>query len=62
MPIEIKELHIRVAVNTPSAASQPAGSVRQAPSQQADAGKKKDELIAECIEQILQIMENKNER
>lgn len=63
MPIEIKELHIRVAVNTPSAAPQTAGSIqRPAAADQAQSGKKKDEMIAECIEQVLQIMENKNER
>lgn len=63
MPIEIKELHIRVAVNTPSAAQQAGGGAqRPAPMRPEDQGKKKEEMMTECIEQVLQILENKTER
>ncbi|WP_341328756.1 DUF5908 family protein [Methylotuvimicrobium sp. KM2] len=62
MPIEIKELHIKVTVNPPEA-----GSLRQ---ESGNAGKggsaekpvDKDALIAECVEQVLQILQNKAER
>ncbi len=56
MPVEIKELHIRVAVDTPplrrpQAASSLGGGVAD-----------KDAIIAECVEQVLQIMQSKRDR
>jgi len=64
MPIEIKELHIRVSVNaTPG--GQPAGQQATAGgSSSSDAGRGEDHdaLIAECVEQVLQILQNKMER
>ena len=58
MPIEIRELNIRVSVNqnpqeqgaeqTASVAGQPMPD--------------KDTLIAECVEQIMEILHNKEER
>ena len=59
MPIEIKELHIRVAVDaTPSG---PAPAV-QAPAGKPAAGSDKDAIVAECVEQVLQIMQSRRER
>ncbi len=65
MPIEIKELHIRVAVNTAgdkrqSGPSEGGGSV-------ARGGPALDEtvqnaLVAECVEQVLEILQQKDER
>ena len=52
MPIEIKELHIKVAVN-----STPHSGGAGVP--QSDA---RDALVAECVEQVLQILQNKAER
>jgi hypothetical protein len=62
MPIEIKELHIRVAVNTPSG-EQSAGAPTAA-DRSADMGTEeaKEALVAECVEQVLQIMRHKTER
>ncbi|HBA65076.1 MAG: hypothetical protein CVV06_00835 [Gammaproteobacteria bacterium HGW-Gammaproteobacteria-10] len=62
MPIEIKELHIKVTVNPPEE-----GSLRHEPDnggRGGSAGKPvdKDALIAECVEQVLQILQNKTER
>ena len=59
MPIEIKELHIRVAVN--------AASVKQTPMAQSTPGVvgdgvDKDALVAECVEQVFKIMQTKKER
>jgi hypothetical protein len=53
MPIEIKELHIRVALNAATAAATGAKTGGD------DA---KDALVAECVEQVLQILQNKAER
>lgn len=51
MPIEIKELHIRVALTT-----------SPAPPPSAGGGADKDAIVSECIEQVLQILQNKAER
>jgi Family of unknown function (DUF5908) len=60
MPIEIKELHIKVTVN----ASQ--GGTPTASAQTADSGAApatdKDDIVAECVEQVMQIIKEKMER
>jgi hypothetical protein len=63
MPIEIKELHIRVTLNAtpePASGQQPPNSARQPPvgEQAADT----DAIIAECVEQVLEILQRKAER
>lgn len=51
MPIEIKELHIKINVNEGSKAAAP-----QAP-------KSKDQdAVGECVEQVMKIIERKKER
>jgi hypothetical protein len=59
MPIEIKELNIRINVNQ----NQPE---QDAPPQQATAqtagNNNKEEIIAECIEQVMDILKNKMDR
>lgn len=61
MPIEIKELHIRVIVN-----ATPEGkvSVGQPVDNRSvgDKGGDKEAVVAECVEQVLQILQNKQER
>jgi hypothetical protein len=52
MPIEIKELHIKINVNE---GSKPAASLS------APKGKS-DDAVAECVEQVLKIIERKKER
>lgn len=64
MAIEIKELHIRVAVNTPQR-GQPAGGQTAAVSASntgGDGDDERDTIVAECVEQVLQILQNKMER
>jgi hypothetical protein len=61
MPIEIKELHIRIAVNA-SPGGQPAGAPTVAAGGGAMGEDAKDALVAECVEQVLQILQNKTER
>ncbi|NJO16397.1 MAG: hypothetical protein HC877_11815 [Thioploca sp.] len=60
MPIEIKELHIRVAVNTSQNGQSPGGPA--AVSGAAGIDDTKESLVAECVEQVLRILENKTER
>jgi hypothetical protein len=57
MPIEIKELHVRVSVTAPAAGDRPAG----APDPVADAGGRQS-LVAECVEQVLQVLRDQRER
>ena len=62
MPIEIRELHIRVAVN-----ATPASTARGGPSAPSTNGGRADmgeveELVAECVERVLQILQSREER
>ena len=56
MPLEIRELHIRVNVNQP----QPGAAAEN--NAEDDNGKDKDALINQCIEEVMDILKNKNER
>lgn len=58
MPLEIRELHIRVNVNQPQ-------SEEAKPAVSADDTKLNDDkeaLIQQCIEQVMEIFNTKNER
>lgn len=57
MPIEIKELHIRVAVNA-EPGKQAAAPGAPAPG----AAEDKDAIVAECVEQVLDIIQSRTER
>lgn len=57
MPIEIKELHIRVTVNT-----SPGGAPAARSEDAAGGDEAKERIVAECVEQVLQILQNKKER
>ena len=61
MPIEIKELHIRVAVNAAPEPKAPPAKGKAAPGPHG-AGADKDAIVAECVEQVLQMLQNKRER
>jgi Family of unknown function (DUF5908) len=58
MPIEIRELQIRVAVNSAPANQSAAAKSASGGGDGAD----KDAIIAECVEQVLQIIQAKKER
>jgi hypothetical protein len=58
MPIEIKELHIRVSVNAP-AGGKPAGVPGPAPGEDGDA---RDAHVAECVDKVLQVLRDQRER
>lgn len=58
MPLEINELLVRVEV----AEGRPArDSATQGPAAQPES-RQKDELIAECVEQVLEILRRREER
>lgn len=59
MPIEIKELHIRVTVNTSETTPTPSGTPDVSTKQP---GVDQTAIVAECVEQILQILREKTER
>jgi hypothetical protein len=58
VPIEIKELHIRVSVSAP-AGSKPAGAPGPAPGVEGEA---RQALVSECVEQVLAILRDQRER
>jgi len=58
VPIEIKELHIRVSVNAP-AGSKPAGTPGPVPGAE-DAAHQA--LVSECVEQVLAVLRDQRER
>jgi len=60
MPIEIKELHIHVELNASPDRLAPAG--QQGGSGRGTQSDEQDAIIAECVEQVLQILQSKKER
>lgn len=60
MPVEIKELHIKVAVSPPKS-EQPAGAEPDKPSP-CDEKNDRQQIVSDCVEQILQILKEKSER
>jgi hypothetical protein len=62
MPIEIKELHIRVAVNTSQTIRPPENRAATAGDSSTGPDDANDTMVAQCVEQVLQILENKTER
>jgi hypothetical protein len=58
VPIEIKELHIRVSVSAPGG-GKPAGAPGPAPGAEGDA---RQSLVAECVEQVMQLIRDQKER
>lgn len=64
MPIEIKELHIRVTV-TPSSTGRQTGARGGGGGgavADADDERGRDQIVAECVEQVMEILESKKER
>jgi hypothetical protein len=58
MPLEIKELYIRVTVNQPSQAADTASEKKSPPLVPED----KDDLINQCIDEMVKIIKLKKER
>lgn len=60
MPVEIKELNIRVTVNAPERTAGNQGILPKKP--EAGANIDRDALVVECVEQVMHILHLKNER
>ena len=61
MTIEIKELHIRVSVNSPQSNS-PLTTGMTAVNAGNSPDVNREEIIAECVEKVMEIIQNKTER
>lgn len=61
MPLEIKELHIKVTVNQPSQGQQSAAASAGGASA-GKSGDDKEAIISQCVDEILEIINNKKER
>lgn len=63
MPLEIKELHINIAVNAPQNGQSPGNQTTNGGDSNAQPDDEaKAMIVAECVEQVLQILKNKMER
>ncbi len=60
MPVEIKELHIKVTVNTQQQSKTSESPGKSAGGSEPGAGR--EEIVAECVEKVLEIIRNKKER
>ena len=59
MPLQIRELQIRVTVDQPTGSSQPQ---QTSPASQTSNKDEKEAIINQCIEQVLDMLNNKKER
>jgi Family of unknown function (DUF5908) len=57
MPVEIKELHIRVTVS-----DQPPADAHAARGGQGGEGADREAIVAECVEQVFQLLQASRER
>jgi hypothetical protein len=63
MPVEIKELHIRVTVSGgPSGAGHPVSGAPGGGERGGEHGAGRDEIVAECVEQVFQLLQARKER
>jgi len=62
MPIEIRELHIKVSVTSPQAGQSAQGAGSSGGGSNNNAGTNKEEIVAACVEKVMEILHNKTER
>jgi len=62
VPIEIKELHIRVAVSAGDAGSAAAAGAPPGTPSSAPADLHLDTVVAACVEQVMQLLRDRSER
>jgi hypothetical protein len=62
MPIEIRELHIKVNVASQQGEQTSAPSSSSGPGGNAGEGSANEEIIAACVEKVMEILQNKTER
>lgn len=61
MPVEIRELNIRIHVNQ-NQPQQDEGGAKGAAAGNSGGGGDKEEIIAECVEQVMELLKHKQER
>ena len=61
MPLEIKELHIKIAINHSEEGGTPGNQAMTGSSGAINKETDQNELIAACVEQVLQILQEKRE-
>ncbi len=59
MPLEIRELHIKVNVNESPAAG---ASTQNPPAGGPGKGDEKERLLRDCIDEVMQLLQNTRER
>jgi hypothetical protein len=62
MPIEIKELHIKAVINQGDKQIDQTSRAGSDKSAEGGSTSDKEEIIAECVEKVLAILKEKNER
>jgi hypothetical protein len=62
MPIEIRELHIKVSVTSPESGQVSVTSASSGQNQRASSENSKEEIVAACVEKVMEILQNKGER
>ena len=62
MPIEIKELHIKVSVTAPETTAPSPGESASGQGGGPKAVHKTGDLVAACVEQVMELLHNKTER
>jgi hypothetical protein len=62
MPIEIRELHIKVSVTSPQ--TDQVASTNQSPGGGSGEamGNEREKIVAACVEKVMEILQNKSER
>jgi hypothetical protein len=59
VPLEIRELHIKVNVSEPAPGS---GAGGQGPRGEQEPGEERDLLISQCVDEVMQLLRNRKER
>jgi hypothetical protein len=62
MPIEIRELHIKVSVTSLDSVQATSGSTLSGKGAAHTGASNKEEIVAACVEKVLEILQNKTER
>ena len=59
MPLEIRELHIKVNVGGQAGGGGAEGPVQKSPKEE---GEEKDQLMAQVVDEVMQVLKNRKER
>ena len=62
MPIEIRELHIKVSVTSPDTSQSVVRTTSSGSGAAASNANNTEEIVAACVEKVMEILKNKTER